>query len=352
MRRILGIIFLPALLCCASGIAPQQELAFTSITADGDYLVLKASIPSGVTQVQLETRADLSTPWQPGPLLEVTNTGEVQFVIPKPDAPIQFMRLAVLNGNSASDGVKYITTAPLSASPPRSGDAVFDFKGRIDGSDKIIITRGGAFWKHINWDWPPGPVTVNGTTWSQLAQNFLTTASDQKFLPEPFSLDSATLEVLRGRDVVAMEHTKDALIVYVNDTPSGSDDYQFKVHFHPATVSEIGTKARLKISAQIDGSDCVRITAAGATWRHLNYGPPTNVRVNGRPWNPGETPALENAGATRFLPAGVNFQSARIVGRTGRDLVTCCGDENGLTVWFADNPNGADNYEIEIAFGR
>ncbi len=27
-------------------------------------------------------------------------------------------------------------------------------------------------------------------------------------------------------------------------------------------------------------------------------------------------------------------------------------DDNGITVYFADNPNGADDYELVISFGK
>jgi hypothetical protein len=60
---------------------------------------------------------------------------------------------------------------------------------------------------------------------------------------------------------------------------------------------------------------------------------------------------LQNAGSHLFLPAGVDLSTARIINRTGRDLATLWADEQVLWVWFADNPNGADTYELEIRFG-
>ena len=61
---------------------------------------------------------------------------------------------------------------------------------------------------------------------------------------------------------------------------------------------------------------------------------------------------LQNAGTNLFLPSGVDFSTARIISRKGRDLATLWGEEGGLWVWFADNPNGSDYYELEIAFGQ
>lgn len=60
---------------------------------------------------------------------------------------------------------------------------------------------------------------------------------------------------------------------------------------------------------------------------------------------------LENEGANAFLPSGIDFSTAKIVGRKGRDLATMWPDRDALWVWFADNPNGSDSYELDISFG-
>ncbi len=78
----------------------------------------------------------------------------------------------------------------------------------VDGSDHIVITREGALWQHGHWDWPQGGVTVNGTQWNPCQKNYLTTAGTAKFLPAPFSLETADLEIIKGRDVVALERSK------------------------------------------------------------------------------------------------------------------------------------------------
>ncbi len=176
-----------------------------------------------------------------------------------------------------------------------------------------------------------------------------------KFLPASFSLESAELEVLKGRDVVAMERTKNAMIVYVNDTWQGPDDYEFKISFHTNEIKlaapNSSVPARLTISARIDGSDLIKITAHEATLEHKSFALPRNLTVNGIPWNARQTNSLPNDGATRFLPDGVDFSTAKIVSRKGRDLATAWGTKDTLWVYFADNPNGNDAYEIEIAFG-
>ena len=113
-------------------------------------------------------------------------------------------------------------------------EAVFHFKGTVDGSDRIVITRDGALWEHVHWGWPDGAVTVNRTQWDPRQKNYLTTAGTTKFLEECFSLDAVDLERIKGRDVVALERTNNAVIVYLDDTLVGAGEYEFKVHFHPA----------------------------------------------------------------------------------------------------------------------
>jgi hypothetical protein len=64
-----------------------------------------------------------------------------------------------------------------------------------------------------------------------------------------------------------------------------------------------------------------------------------------------QTNALWNTGTNRFLPEGVDFSTAKIVKRQGRDVAAVWADNDGLWVNFADNPNGADIYEVQISFG-
>jgi hypothetical protein len=74
--------------------------------------------------------------------------------------------------------------------------------------------------------------------------------------------------------------------------------------------------------------------------------------LNDVAWSIQQSNVLQNAGANLFLPSGVDFSTARIVSRKGRDLATLWAEEDGLWVSFADSPNGSDHYELEIAFGE
>jgi hypothetical protein len=366
------LLSLTPFLAAARDLPVNNQLALTSVAVRGTNLTLVAVVPAGLRQVTLEMRPTLDAPWQAAGVVEVpAGGGEVTFTMQKP-GEMQFFRLkaaasvaSVESAGVVSAEVNYLTVAPLgsaAAGPPDSKgeaaepEAVFHFKGMVDGSDRILITREGAFWEHAHWDWPQGAVSVNGRQWNPRQKNYLTTAGAAKFLPECFSLEAVDLERIKGRDVVALERTNDALIVYLDDTPVGAGEYEFKVHFHPArpkpAAARASTAATLKIAAEIDGSDCVRITATEARWEHKNWGWPAKVTLNGVPWSLEQTRVLQNAGTNVFLPSGVDFSTARIISRKGRDLATMWAEEDGLWVWFADNPNGSDYYELEIAFGQ
>ncbi len=211
-------------------------------------------------------------PWQQAAALEVpTDGGDVEFTIPKPALESAFFRLtATFRAATATDAqlsaeLQYVTMPPLGpvfTNVALRAEAVFHFKGVIDGSDRIRITREGAFWEHVNWGWPAGMVTVNGSQWNPEEKNYLTTTGAVAFLPETYSLDSASLEIVEGRDMIALERTTNALMVYLDDTPPGAAPYEFKIHFHPAAAKtfKIHTSpaATLKIAAQIDGSDLLQ----------------------------------------------------------------------------------------------
>ena len=69
-------------------------------------------------------------------------------------------------------------------------------------------------------------------------------------------------------------------------------------------------------------------------------------------WNAKTQPALANEGKTQFLPQSVDFATTRVTKKTGRDLAVVVYDDDGITIYFADNPNNADDYELGIAFGK
>jgi hypothetical protein len=349
-----------------AGSSPDA-LVINSISLDGTNLVLNVSVSAGLGPVGLEMRTALDAPWQEQTLSSVSQSSGPDWILvtPKPEAPMAFFRLKAAPATADPSSIptptsivhsgemQYAIIRPLAAD--KDEEAVFHFKGQVDGSDQILITHDGALWSHLHWQWPTPEVTINGTRWNSREKNYLTTRGPEKFLHDAFSLESVHLELIRGRDVVALERVNNGLMVFINDLQPGAAPYEFKVHFHRAqtqAVRSAGTPARLKVAGQIDGSDHVIITAEGATWKHKTWHFPENISLNGVPWPTNDEHYFPNLGDQKFLPAGVDFSTARIVSRKGRDLAAMWAEPETVHVWFADNPNGSDYYELEIAFGE
>lgn len=365
MKISCRLLWLCALLSAnrVMAVLPGIVPAIDSISLAETNLNFVATFPAGLAGATLEMRPTLSEDWQSTGALDVpAEGGTIAFTIPAPPSPSAFFRLhatfptetGLRTNVQYSAELQYFVVPPLGPDAENASEAVLHFKGRIDGTDRIVIKRQGALWEHVNWGWPIGTITVNGHQWKPSEKNFMTTTGAALFLPEKYSLTVPKLERIEGRDVVSLERTEDALIVYLDDTPLAAAPYEFKIRF-PLANSEPeskpgSTRASLKIAAVIDGSDLLRITAHEARWTHRAWKAPKNIKLNDVSWDLRRTNALSNTDTHRFLPDGVDFSSAKIVSRKGRDLVTMWADRDAIWINFADNPNGADAYELEIAF--
>ena len=344
-----------------AAVVSQSSLpVITSLTVVETNLVFVASFPPGVERATLELRPELTADWQTAAVLTVPAAGGVvEFNLPKPELPRAFFRLNVsffeVTHQSVSTELQFVAVPPLGPDATNADEAVFHFQGVIDGSDRITLNHRGALWEHVNWDWPAGPVVVNDAQWNPSAKNFMTTTGAVSFLPEQFSLVDARLEVIEGRDAVALERTNGALIVYLDDTLPGAAPYEFKLHFpKPAVIRKplaMSPAATLKIQARIDGSDVLKITANEAVWTHREWDLPAGVRLNDIAWDVRATNTLSNTGTNQFLPDKVDLSTARITNRQGRDVATLWADHEDVWVTFADNPNGGDDYELDLSFG-
>jgi hypothetical protein len=335
-----------------------------SISVVETNLVFTATFPSGVGQATLEMRTTLADEWQSAAALNVpAEGGTINFSIPMPAEPSAFFRLKVLLSDVTnarpdvrlSPELQFVAVPPLGPDGTNTNEAVFHFKGMIDGSDCIIIRRPGALWDHVNWSWPADAM-VNGARWNPSEKNYMSTTGAVLFLSQKYSLSEPRLEMITGRDVVALELTNDALIIYLDDTPVGAAPYEFKVHFPLADrqpkARQASQVATLKIAAVIDGSDLLKITKDAATWKHRDWAAPAVVKLNDFSWDLRQTNTWANTGTNRFLRADVDLSTAKIVRRQGRDLVTMWADQDAVWINFADNPNGANNYEVELSFAN
>ena len=219
------------------------------------------------------------------------------------------------------------------------------FRGRVDGSERIEITPTHAYWRHGNWSWPDGPVWLGGIRWEPQTRRVLDNEGQTRFLPHAVDFRSARLTKVRCRDTVALDVHPDSLVIAISDTPNGADLYEFEVVFRPRP-----RPASLRIVAEIDGSDQLHLDATGARWVHGQWECPREVRLNHVRWSPQDPPSLRNQGENRFLDGPVDFASAKLTVREGRDTAVLEHTEGGLVVHFADNPLGRATYDVTISF--
>jgi hypothetical protein len=241
--------------------------------------------------------------------------------------------------------------------PAAPDEIVLSFRGLIDGSDRIQITPTGATWRHLYWQMPPEPVTLNGIAWDPSRRRTLENQGETRFLPRPVDFASARLKRIRGRDTVALERGEEGVVIHINDTPFEASLYEFQVVFRPRNSTaggKDGARARrptLQVVAEIDGSDELHVDARGARWVHREWEWPREVRLNGVAWDPERSPTLRNDGATRFLPGAVDVAKARLTRDEARDTAVLEPTEEGLVLIFADSPPDRSTYDVTITFG-
>ena len=328
------------------------------IALEGTNIAITVSVDAGFERLVLEGGSSgSSNAWQPRASIPVEQRGgDFVFRLPRL-AQAQLLRVRADSPaqTTLSSELSYVAASAQSIQPITS-EVVLRIRGKIDGTDKIIITREGAVWEHMNWDWPQSTVWFNDIDWIPREKNIITASGAAGFLPEEADLSAARLERVRCRDIVALERSETSLAIHLGDTLLGADDYEFRLHVplrdSNLTTQNPGAAATLKVKARIDGSDQLRITASDAQWKHRYWDWPGEVWLNQVKWVTGpDTTTLPNEGPTRFLPADINFATARVIDRKGRDLAAAEATADALVIHFADNLVGADDYAITVQFG-
>ncbi len=363
-RLIFAVLALTVLLFLGAGQPPAQPVV-KGIVIEGDSVVLTVDLPAELTRAFLQTRATLEADWEnsfgfPVPV----GGGTLNLSFPRQESML-FMRVMAYTGEVQTASVetvsrefKYVTLSSGTSSAAvrkKSGSttansppvATLHFKAFVDGLDTIRIGREGVLWKHLQYK-PVHEVTLNGRSWNPSEMDFIDLGKSS--LPGDISWAHCEIEVIAGRDIVALEKLNDGAVVHIYDTPWGADEYEFKVNFFAAPAAgfkKTGT-ARLHISADIDGSDELVVNGKGVQWVHKQWSPPSNVAINQEGWDVVGSPVWSK----ELFPAGVDFRTARIVSKAGRGFVNMQTRKDDILVSFADDMVGAAKYEIEIVFGE
>jgi hypothetical protein len=114
----------------------------------------------------------------------------------------------------------------------------------------------------------------------------------------------------------------------------------------PADAEPAKQPYLLTITATIDGSDELVLSATGAVWTHKFWDWPTDVSLNEVTWDPQAQPNLTSE-ELKFLKRA-DFSKARVLDRRGRDTVGMEREDDHITIHFADCPNGTAEYRIRV----
>ncbi len=99
----------------------------------------------------------------------------------------------------------------------------------------------------------------------------------------------------------------------------------------------------ITITGSIDGSEKFDFKPGVITWTHKEWQPPKNMVFAGVPWTDLKT--------TPDLWADLKYADitrARIVERSGRDIISLEPTEDGFTLLLSDSPNGEADYSVTI----
>jgi len=167
-------------------------------------------------------------------------------------------------------------------------------------------------------------------------------ASDERVRQLRAALDRAMAakdldEAVRDRDALAAAEAAAKSIAPPGDRASA------------AAAAAPAKKVVLHIMGKIDGRNVLVVRRDAAEWKQQEFGYPESLSINGVRWDPSKNELLHNSGATEFLPAGpVNFRSAALVQKRGRDLVEVEALDDAVQISFNDIQPGAANYDLLI----
>jgi RNA polymerase sigma factor (sigma-70 family) len=225
---------------------------------------------------------------------------------------------------------------------------VLEVDAMIDGGDTLNIGSGGATWVHNTFKWPTR-IRINGADFDPHVG-----AALEKIGLGEADLSSAEVLGRKGRCTVAMEKTDGGIAVHFTDPLAGAGPYWIKIGFERKSGAQKVVAATLPsdavyldVKATIGGSDVLTITPEAMEWRHVADWLPSNVVVDGKPWNMRTPLGLESLGL-----AGVDLSSAQVVEKSGRDTVVMEPGSKKVVIYLADSVGSPGDYEIKIRFAK
>jgi hypothetical protein len=121
-------------------------------------------------------------------------------------------------GNISSDSDD--STDDSTSSNPK----ILKITATIDGSDRFIFAGTSVRLEHKFWD-PPTNVVFDGKPWTDFSQP----PAGWRHIATHLDLTKAHIVDRHGRDVIALEITRDGFDLYFDDSPNGADDYDVTI---------------------------------------------------------------------------------------------------------------------------
>jgi hypothetical protein len=275
-------------------------------------------------------------------------------------AAIILILLALLGGvyvamQMGSDGGGAVNAPAVGnqADGAQTWPIVLSVDAMIDGGDTLVIEPGGVSWVHSTYKWPTR-IMINGVNFDPHEGTDHGGATLEKIGLGEADLSSAEVLGRRGRCTVAMEKTDSGVAIHFADPLAGAGPYWIKIGFERKSSAQKAVMATLPadaayldVKATIGGSDVLTITPEAMEWRHVAVGPPSDVVVDGKPWNVRTPLGLEGLGL-----AGVDLSSAQVVEKSGRDTVVMEPGNKKVVIYLADSTGSAGDYEIKIGFAK
>jgi hypothetical protein len=225
------------------------------------------------------------------------------------------------------------------------------FSGRVDGYGTIRVAPREAEWKNYAYA-TPTEVKLNGHVWNPAENSKFKLEEGPALVPASLRRMRANIIRTSGRDSIAAEIQNNRLLIHVDDTIPGDDLYEFKVVLTPQPLRPKTETVSLRLRGRFDGSDRVVIGNSAASLLHLQWGPPQELKLNDLTWDPLGQPTLVNDGATRYLPADVDYGSVKFTKHAGRGLASYEVFDERVEIIIADNDLGDDLYDVTLEFQK
>ena len=219
---------------------------------------------------------------------------------------------------------------------------------KIDGSDELLISHQGTRCVHKSWD-DPTAVQVNGQPWNPQRMPVIVPGLMGFLQRQSVDLSGAELHKVRGRGSVQLSHDAKGLVITFDDPENGADIHEVNLDFAELLAGkqpERTNDVEFRVRATIDGTDSITFSQHTAAWLHTSFRVPTDVTINGRPWDLAED--LDWALRPALTPEAFDLQRATVIKVAGRGWVHLEYRPEFVRLDLEDHELGADKYDAIV----